>query len=95
MEFHIAVPTGDAMVGNLGTRELFSCTAVEVAINLCRRLEVAAQPDQLLIDRATYSAPADQSVADPLEPILVKGKARPTPPIFYLSPAIPGEPDMD
>jgi Adenylate cyclase, family 3 (some proteins contain HAMP domain) len=83
------------MVGNLGTRELFNYTAVGDTVNLCQRLEVAAQPDQLLIDRATYSALADQSVADPLEPILVKGKARPTPPIFFLSPAIPGEPNMD
>jgi class 3 adenylate cyclase len=24
LQFHIAVPTGDALVGNLGTRELFN-----------------------------------------------------------------------
>jgi len=30
-----------------------------------------------LIDQATYSALADQIIADPLEPILVKGKELP------------------
>jgi hypothetical protein len=46
-------------------------------VDLYRRPEVAAQPGQVLIDQATYTARADQIVADPLEPILVKGKAQP------------------
>jgi class 3 adenylate cyclase len=38
---------------------------------------MAAQPGQILIDQATYSALADQIIADPLEPILVRGKQLP------------------
>ena len=76
LQFHIAVATGDAMVGNLGTSELFNYTAVGDTVNLCQRLEMAAQPGQILIDQATYIALADQIIADPLEPILVKGKAQ-------------------
>jgi class 3 adenylate cyclase len=65
------------MVGNLGTSELFNYTAVGDTVNLCQRLEMAALPGQILIDQATYSALGDQIIADPLEPILVKGKAQP------------------
>ena len=77
LQFHIAVATGDAMVGNLGTSELFNYTAVGDTVNVCQRLEMAAQPGQVLIDQATYPALADQIIADPLEPILVRGKAQP------------------
>jgi PAS domain S-box-containing protein len=79
LQFHIAVATGDAMVGNLGTSELFNYTAVGDIVNVCQRLEMAALPGQILIDQATYLALADQIVADPLEPIQVKGKAQPVP----------------
>ena len=77
LQFHIGVATGDAMVGNLGTNELFNYTAVGDTVNVCQRLEMAAQPGQILIDQAIYSALAGQILADPLEPILVKGKALP------------------
>ena len=77
LQFHIGVATGDAMVGNVGTSELFNYTAVGDTVNLCQRLEVAAQPGQVLIDQATYSALAGNITADPLEPLLLKGKAQP------------------
>lgn len=77
LQFHIGVATGDAMVGNVGTSELFNYTAVGDTVNLCQRLEVAALPGQILIDHATYAALADQIIADPLEPVLLKGKAQP------------------
>jgi PAS domain S-box-containing protein len=77
LQFHIGVATGDAMVGNVGTSELFNYTAVGDTVNLCQRLEVAAQPGQILIDQATWSALYGRIIADPLEPILIKGKARP------------------
>ena len=77
LQFHIGVATGDAMVGNVGTSELFNYTAVGDTINLCQRLEAAAQPGQVLIDHATYSALADRIIADPMEPILLKGIAQP------------------
>ena len=77
LQFHVAVATGEAMVGNLGTSELFNYTAVGDTVNVCQRLEMAAQPGQILIDQATYSALVGQIIADPLEPILVKGKALP------------------
>jgi PAS domain S-box-containing protein len=77
LQFHIGVATGDAMVGNVGTSELFNYTAVGDTVNMCQRLEALAQPGQVLIDQATYSALAGSILADPLEPVLLKGKAQP------------------
>ncbi len=77
LKFHIGITTGDAMVGNVGTRELFNYTAVGDTVNLAQRLETAAQPGQILIDHATYTVVADRVQAVPLEPIQVKGKSQP------------------
>jgi PAS domain S-box-containing protein len=77
LQFHIGVATGDAMVGNLGTSELFNYTAVGDTVNLCQRLEMAAQPGQILIDQPTYFALENKIIAEPLEPILLKGKSQP------------------
>jgi PAS domain S-box-containing protein len=77
LQFHIGVTTGDAMVGNVGTSELFNYTAIGDTVNLAQRLEVAAQPGQVLIDQATYAAVGERASTAPLEPIQVKGKTQP------------------
>ncbi|MBM3153185.1 MAG: GAF domain-containing protein, partial [Chloroflexi bacterium] len=75
--FRIGVSTGDVMVGNVGTSELFNYTAVGDTVNLAQRLEVTAQPGQILIDQNTYEIVARQVVAEALEPLQVKGKSQP------------------
>lgn len=75
--FRIGVATGDVIVGNVGTNELFNFTAIGDTVNLAQRLEVAAQPGQVLIDHNTYIAVADRVIVIPLEPIQVKGKEQP------------------
>jgi PAS domain S-box-containing protein len=77
LQFRIGVTTGDAMVGNVGTSELFNYTAIGDTVNLAQRLEVAAQPGQVLIDHVTYQAVAGKIIALPLEPVQVKGKTQP------------------
>jgi len=77
LQFRIGVTTGDAMVGNVGTRELFNYTAIGDTVNLAQRLEVTAQPGQILIDQATYSVVSEKIVAEALEPVQVKGKVQP------------------
>jgi len=76
-QFHIGVTTGEAIVGNVGTRELFNYTAIGDTVNLAQRLEVAARPGQILMDHATYKAVSARVMAAALEPIQVKGKALP------------------
>jgi len=77
LNFHIGVATGEAMVGNVGTSDLFNYTAVGDTVNLCQRLEVAARPGQILIDQATCSALGDRIIADAMEPVFLKGKSQP------------------
>ena len=75
--FRIGVTSGDAMVGNVGTRQLFNYTAIGDTVNLAQRLETAAQPGQILMDQATFDMLAERVLAAPLEPLLVKGKSQP------------------
>jgi adenylate cyclase len=77
LQFRIGVTTGDAMVGNVGTRELFNYTAIGDTVNLAQRLEVTAQPGQILIDQATYAVVSEKIMAEALEPVQVKGKVQP------------------
>ncbi|KAF0108368.1 MAG: putative adenylate/guanylate cyclase [Anaerolineaceae bacterium] len=77
LQFRIGVTTGDAMVGNVGTSELFNYTAIGDTVNLAQRLEVAAHPGQILMDHVTYQAVAGKVTAEPLEPMQIKGKTQP------------------
>lgn len=76
LRFHIGISTGDAMVGNVGTSDLFNYTAIGDTVNVAQRLQTAAGPGQILIDQNTYTSLADRIVANPLKPLLVKGKAQ-------------------
>jgi PAS domain S-box-containing protein len=75
--FRVGVTTGDTMVGNVGTNELFNFTAIGDRVNMAQRLEITAQPGQILIDQVTYQAVADQVVAQRLEPLQIRGKSKP------------------
>ncbi len=74
LTFHIGIATGVAMVGNVGTRELFNYTAIGDTVNTAFRLESVARPGQTLITRATYDLVRDQVIAEELEPVKVKGR---------------------
>ncbi len=77
MEFRIGITTGQAMVGNVGTNDLFNYTAIGDAVNLAQRLQAAAEPGQILLNKDTYAIVAGQVIATPLKPITVKGRAQP------------------
>ena len=76
MRFRIGISTGQAMVGNVGTDDLFNYTAIGDAVNLAQRLQVAANPGQILLHKNTYDIVAGQVIATPLEPLSVKGRAQ-------------------
>ena len=65
------------MIGNVGTRELFNYTAIGDTVNTAQRLEAAARPGQTLINKATYDLVAEHVIAEMLEPVRVKGRAKP------------------
>ncbi len=77
LTFHIGIATGIAMVGNVGTSELFNYTAIGDTVNTASRLEAAARPGQTLITRATYDLVQDRVIANALEPVKVKGRDEP------------------
>ncbi len=72
--FRIGVSTGPAIVGNVGTRQLFNYTAIGDTVNLSQRLQTAARRGQILITKATYQIVKDSVRAQPLKAISVKGR---------------------
>jgi PAS domain S-box-containing protein len=77
LQFRIGVASGDAVVGNVGTRQFFNYTAIGDTVNLAQRLEVTAPPGQIQIDHATWSVVSAHVNAQVLEPVQVKGKSQP------------------
>lgn len=75
--FRIGISTGQAVVGNVGTSDLFNYTAIGDVVNLAQRLQMAAKPGQILLYKGTYENVADQVKATPLKPLVVKGRVRP------------------
>ncbi len=74
MTFRIGITTGPAIVGNVGTAELFNYTAIGDVVNLAQRLQSSAKRGQILIHKSTYDIIADRVNAIPLAPIMVKGR---------------------
>ncbi len=71
--FSIGISTGDAMLGNVGTRQLFNYTAVGDTVNLARQLESIARPGQILLSRTTYEDVAGRVIARELPPQEIGG----------------------
>ena len=74
MTFRIGITTGPAIIGNVGTAELFNYTAIGDTVNLAQRLQASAQHGQILLESTTYEIIKDFVDADALNPIAVKGR---------------------
>ena len=77
MVFRIGISTGPAIIGNVGTKDLFNYTAIGDIVNLAQRLQAAAQPCQILMHKDTYDIVAEQVIATRLQPLTVKGRQQP------------------
>ena len=76
-KFRIGVNTGSTLVGNIGSDELRNYTAIGDAVNVAARLEVAAEPGQVLMGATTYDLVRHVVTAELVEPVEAKGKAEP------------------
>jgi PAS domain S-box-containing protein len=74
MTFRIGITTGPAIIGNVGTVELFNYTAIGDTVNLAQRLQASAQRGQILLENTTYEIIKDYVEAQALDPIAVKGR---------------------
>ncbi|MGH2996256.1 MAG: adenylate/guanylate cyclase domain-containing protein [Gaiellaceae bacterium] len=75
--FRVGINTGPAIVGNVGTAEQRSFTAIGDTTNLAARLQTHAEPGQVVIGSPTYHEIRDRAQVESLGEIEVKGKAAP------------------
>ena len=76
----IGVNTGDVVAGDAAARQSL---VTGDAVNVAARLEQAAAPGEILIGAPTMSLVRDAAVAEPVEPLALKGKTQ-TVPAFRL-----------
>jgi PAS domain S-box-containing protein len=72
--FRIGITTGEAIVGNVGTSELFNYTAIGDIVNLAQRLQASAGRGEILIEKTTYEIVSDYVHAEAPQQITVKGR---------------------
>jgi adenylate cyclase len=75
--FRAGVNTGPAVIGNVGSAERRSFTAIGDTTNLAARLQAHAEPGQVVIGRPTLAALGDGVQVTALGPLELKGKAQP------------------
>jgi class 3 adenylate cyclase/tetratricopeptide (TPR) repeat protein len=75
----IGVNTGEVVTG---TEERL---ATGDAVNVAARLEQASAPDEVLIGKTTLALVHEAVVAEPVEPLTLKGKAQPVPAFRLIS----------
>jgi adenylate cyclase len=75
LSYGIGINVGEAVVGNVGTAEHLNYTAVGDAVNLAKRLQEYAQPNQILLSEQAYRRVKHLVRASKLEPIRVKGRS--------------------
>ncbi len=75
--FRVGVHTGPAAIGNVGSGEHRSFSAIGDTTNVAARLQSAARPGQVLVSAETRRRIGDAATAQPLGPTALRGKDEP------------------
>jgi adenylate cyclase len=75
LHFGFGIHTGEAVVGNVGSMLRKDYSAIGDAVNLAKRVQENARPDEILISSDTYTAVRHLVEVEPLKPMQVKGRA--------------------
>jgi len=73
----IALNSGDAIVGNVGSETVMDYTVIGDTVNVTHRLQGEARSGEVLISAETYALLKDHVVAEPLGMHYVKGRSEP------------------
>jgi adenylate cyclase len=73
----MGIHTGEAVVGNIGTREQMNYTAIGDTVNLAKRLQENADNGKIILSRETYTLVAEKAVVEQLDTMTVKGRETP------------------
>ena len=75
--FRVGIATGPAVVGNVGSDEVRSYSAIGDTVNLAARLQTSAQVGQVVVSPATAAALGSRATLRPIGALALKGKAAP------------------
>lgn len=74
LHFGIGIHTGEAVVGNVGGEQRKDYSAVGDVVNLCKRLQELAGPNQIIISRDVYNRVSGDILTESLPPVYVRGR---------------------
>lgn len=78
LNFGVGINTGVVLIGNIGARQRFSYTATGSDVNLAARITDITPANEVWISQTTLAKlPAEISV-EPIPPVLLKGKLKPS-----------------
>ncbi|NLI79693.1 MAG: GAF domain-containing protein [Candidatus Riflebacteria bacterium] len=77
IDIGIGLNTGDVTVGFIGSEKILSYTAIGDTVNIANRICSNARPGKILISRETAARLGETAWLKKLDPIPLKGKARP------------------
>src|SRR5205814_817327 len=75
--FRVGIATGPAVVGNVGSDEVRSYSAIGDTVNLAARLQTSAQVGQVVVSPATAAALGGSATLRPIGALSLKGKSAP------------------
>lgn len=75
--FRVGINSGPALIGNIGSTQRRTYTAIGDTVNVASRLEGKAEPGEVVIGQATYEGLGEVAHVRPLGAVQVKGRVQP------------------